>query len=98
MAEQLRALPSADHQGEVVVAARPKYAPGRPSAHTPRPLNAMRYGWQVPVRERHDVMRRTSDEAACFVLLTKVPREGDMGQSATELLQAYKNHQGIEQT
>jgi transposase len=96
-AEQLRALPSAYHQVEVVVEARPKYGPGRPSAHTPRPIKAMRYGLQGTVRERQDVMRRKSDEAACFVLLTNVPRDGDMGHSATALLQAYKNQHGIEQ-
>jgi transposase len=96
-AEQLRALPSTYHQVEVVVAARPKYGPGRPSTHTPRPIKAMRYGLQVTIHERHDVMRRKSDEAACFVLLTNVPRDGDMGHNATEILQAYKNQHGIEQ-
>ena len=96
-AEQLRALPSAYHQVEVVVAAGPKYGPGRPSAHTPRPIKAMRYGLQVTVRERHDAMRRKSDEAACFVLLTNVPREGGMGHNAIELLRTYKNQHGIEQ-
>ena len=96
-AGQLRALPSAYHQVEVIVETRPKYGPGRPSGHTPRPIKAMRYGLQVTLRDRHDVMRRKSDEAACFVLLTNVPREGAMGHSAKELLQVYKNQHGIEQ-
>jgi transposase len=96
-AEQLRALPSTYHQGEGIVEARPKYGPGRPSAHTPRPIKAMRYGLQGTVRERHDVMRRQSDEAACLVLLTNVPHEGARGHSAPELLQAYKNQHGSEQ-
>src|SRR5215831_19109168 len=43
-AEQLRALPSAYHQVEVVVEERPQYGPGRPSRHKPRPVKAMHYG------------------------------------------------------
>jgi transposase len=96
-AEQLRALPSAYHQMEVVMAVRSKYGPVRPRAHMPRPITAMRYGVQITVRGRHDVLRRKSDEAACFVLLTNVPRAGAIGHSATEPLQAYKNQHGIEQ-
>jgi transposase len=96
-AVQLRALPSAYYQVEVMVDARPKYGPGRPSPHKPRSVKAMRYGLQVTLRERHAVMARQRAEAACFVLLTNVPTEGDMAEKAPDVLRAYKDQHGIEQ-
>jgi transposase len=96
-AQQLRALSSAYHTVEVVVEVRPKYGPGRPSAQKARPVTALRYGLKATVRDRPEVIARSSEEAACFVLVTNVPTEGDMAHRAIEVLQAYKDQQGIEQ-
>lgn len=56
----------------------------------------MRYGLQITLHERAEVMARQRAEAACFVLLSNVPTQGDMAHSARELLQAYKNQHGVE--
>ena len=96
-AAQLRALPSAYYQVEVVVDARPKYGPGRPSPQKPRAVKAMRYGLQVTLRERYEVIAHRRAEAACFVLLTNVPTEGDMVHKAPDVLRAYKDQHSIEQ-
>lgn len=96
-AEKLRALPSVYHQGEVVVEECPKYGPGRPSAHKPRTVKALRYRLKVAVRVRPEVMARKAEEAGCFVLLTHVPTAGEMAHRAAEVLRAYKEQHGIEQ-
>jgi transposase len=96
-AEQLRAQHSAYHAVEVRVEERPKYGPGRPSTAKPRPIKALRYGLQVTLRERPEVIARQQAEAACFVLLSNVPTQGGMTHSAREVLQAYKNQHGVEQ-
>jgi transposase len=96
-AEKLRALPSAYHQMEVTVEDCPQYGPGRPSRHHPRPVKAMRYRLKPTLREHTEVIARKRTEAACFVLLTNVPHQGEMVHSARELLQAYKNQHGVEQ-
>jgi transposase len=95
-AEKLRALPSTYHQVEVVVEAHPKYGPGRPRRHPPRAVKALRYGLQVTLRERPEVMARKAHEAGCFVLLTHVPTEGEMAPRAGEVLQAYNEPHGVE--
>src|SRR5215510_9380994 len=96
-ARQLRALQSAYHRVDVVVAERPKYGPGRPSQKQPRVVKAMRYGLHVTLHERTEVLARKRQEAGCFVLLTNVPTEGEMAHSAGEILRAYKEQHGIEQ-
>jgi transposase len=96
-AERLHALSDAFHQVEVLVEDRPKYGPGRPSSHKPRPVKAMRYGLRGTLRERSDVIARKREEAACFVLLTNVPQQGEMAHTARELLRAYKDQHGVEQ-
>ena len=40
---------------------------------------------------------RKRQEAACFVLLTTVPTQGEMAHSAGEVLRAYKEQHGVEQ-
>jgi transposase len=96
-AGKLRALPSAYHQIEVVVEERPQYGPGRPSQKRPRVVKALRYGLQVTLHERAEVIARKRHEAACFVLLTNVPTTGEMAHSAKEVLWAYKTQHGVEQ-
>jgi transposase len=96
-AAKLRALQSAYHGVEVEVQERPKYGPGRPSATQPRVVKALRYGVQVTLHERAEVIARKRQEAGCFVLLTNVPTVGEMAHSARAVLQAYKEQHGIEQ-
>jgi transposase len=96
-AEQVLGLQSSYHQGEVVVEERPKYGPGRPRTHTPRAVQAWRYGLQVTLHERSEVIARKAQAAGCCVLLTNVPTQGEMAHSAGEGLRAYKEQHGVEQ-
>src|SRR4029453_8308343 len=77
-AAKLRALPSAYHGVDVEVQERPQYGPGRPSFTQPRVVKALRYGLQVTLHERAEVIARKTQEAGCFVLLTNVPTAGEM--------------------
>jgi len=96
-AEQLRALQSAYHRVEVVIEERPQSGPGRPRQKQPRVVKALRYGLQVTLHERAEVVARKRQEAGCFVLLTHVPTAGEMAQRAGEVLRAYKEQHGVEQ-
>ena len=96
-AAKLRAVPSAYHRVEAVVEERPKYGPGRPSRTQPRVVKALRYGLQVTLHERAEVLARKVQEMGCFVLLTNVPTEREMAHSAREVLRAYKEQHGVEQ-
>ena len=96
-AATLRAQQSAYHEVEVIVEARPKYGPGRPSQKQPRVIKALRYGLQVTLRERAEVIARKTQETGCFVLLTNVPTAGEMAHRAEDVLRAYKEQHGIEQ-
>jgi transposase len=57
----------------------------------------MHYRLKPTLREHAEVIARKCAEAACFVLLTNVPQQGEMAHSARELLHAYKNQHGVEQ-
>src|SRR5262249_46590904 len=96
-AAKLRGLQSAYREVDVEVQERAKYGPGRPSATQPRVVKALRYGVQVTLHARAEVIARKRQEAGCFVLLTNVPTVGEMGHSARAVLQAYKEQHGIEQ-
>jgi transposase len=96
-AAKLRAQQSAYHEVEVMVEEHPKYGPGRPSQKQPRVVKALRYGLQVTLRERAEVIARKTQETGCFVLLTNVPTAGEMAHRAGDVLRAYKEQHGIEQ-
>src|SRR5215813_12868489 len=96
-AAKLRALQSAYHWVEVGVEERPKYGPGRPSSKQPRVVKALRYGLQVTLHARSEVIARKRQETGCFVLLTNVPTAGEMAHRAGDVLRAYKEQHGIEQ-
>jgi transposase len=96
-AAKLRALQSAYHGVEVAVQERPQYGPGRPSSTRPRVVKALRYGLQVTLHERAEVIARKTQETGCFVLLTNVPTAGEMAHRAGDVLRAYKEQHGIEQ-
>ena len=96
-AAQLQAQQSAYHRVEVTVEEHPKYGPGRPSSKQPRVVKALRYGLQVTLHERAEVIARKTQETGCFVLLTNVPTAGEMAHRAEDVLRAYKEQHGIEQ-
>jgi transposase len=96
-AAKLRALQSAYHGVQVDVEERPQYGPGRPSRRQPRRVKAWRYGLQVTLHERSEVIARKTQETGCFVLLTHVPTVGEMAHTARNVLRAYKAQHGIEQ-
>jgi transposase len=96
-AAKLRALQSAYHGVEVRGEEHPRYGPGRPSLPQPRVVKALRYGLQVTLHERAEVMARKTQEMGCFVLLTNVPAAGEMAHRAGDVLQAYKEQHGSEQ-
>jgi transposase len=96
-AAKVRALQSAYHSVEVRIEERPQYGPGRPSQTRPRVVKALRYGLQVTLHERVEVIARKRQETGCFVLLTNVPTTGEMGHRAGDVLRAYKEQHGIEQ-
>ena len=76
---------------------RPVYGRGRPSAHKPRPITAMRYRLKPTIRTHTERIARLEEEAGCFVLLTNVPTAGDMAHSARDILTVYKDQHGTEQ-
>lgn len=96
-AAQLRAQPTAYHRVEVAVTERPLYGRGRPSAHKPRPVKAMRYRLKTTVSTQTERIARLEEEAGCFVLLTNVPTAGDLAHSASGILAGYKDQYGTEQ-
>ena len=79
------------------MAACPRYGPGRPSRKRPRVLKALRYGLQITLHARAEVLARKRQEMGGVVLLTHVPMEGELAHSASEVLQAYKEQHGVEQ-
>jgi len=96
-AAKVRALQSAYHRVKVLVEERPQYGSGRPSQTRPRVVKALRYGLQVALHERAEVLARKRQETGCFVLLTHVPTAGEMAHRAGDILRAYKEQHGIEQ-
>jgi transposase len=96
-AAKLRALQSAYHWVAVDVQECPTYGPGRPSTQQPRGGKALRYGLQVTLHERAEVIARKMQETGGCVLLTKVPPAGELAHKAGDILRAYKEQHGIEQ-
>src|SRR5215467_2878876 len=96
-AAQLHAVHAAYHGMEVTVEERPVYGRGRPSAHKPRPITAMRYSLKTSIRTHTERIARREEEAGCFVLLTNVPTVGDLAHSARDILTVYKDQHGTEQ-
>jgi hypothetical protein len=82
---------------DVTVAERPVYGRGRPSAHTPRPIKAMRYSLHPIMSPPTARISRMEEEAGGFVLLTNVPTAGDLAHRARDILSVYKEQHGTEQ-
>ena len=96
-AAQLRAMPAAYHWVDVTVEEQPLYGRGRPSAHKPRTIKAMRYRLKITISPQTERIARLEEAAGCFVLLTNVPTAGDLAHSAREILTVYKDQHGTEQ-
>src|SRR5439155_5762985 len=96
-AAHLRAVHAAYHWMDVTVEERPVYGRGRPSAHKPRPIKAMRYSLKTIISAQTERIARLEEEAGCFVLLTNVPTTGDLAHSASDILSVYKDQHGTEQ-
>jgi hypothetical protein len=60
-------------------------------------VKALRYGLQVTLPERAEVMACKTQEAGCVVLRTNGPTAGEMAHRAGDGLRAYKEPHGIEQ-
>ncbi len=69
---------------------------GRPPKNRPRKVAYIRYVLETKIQEKTEQIERKRKEAGCFVLLTNIPRQGDMAETGAELLQAYKEQNGIE--
>ena len=72
------------------------YGRGRPPKNGVRKVINIRYTIIAHIEEKTDRITQKRNEAGCFVLLTNVPTQGDMAETGGELLQAYKEQNGIE--
>jgi len=75
---------------------RKYYGRGRPPKNGERKVSSVRYAIIAYIEEKTDRITQKRDEAGCFVLLTNVPTQGEMAETGEELLQAYKEQNGIE--
>jgi transposase len=96
-AAKLRAMHTTDHLVDVTVEERPVYGRGRPRAHKPRPIKALRYRLRTTVRPDTERIARMEEEAGCFVLLTNGPTTGPLAHRARDILTVYKEQHGTEQ-
>ena len=72
------------------------YGRGRPPKNGERKVVNIRFTIIAHIEEKTDRITQKRNEAGCFVLLTNVPTQGDMAETGGELLQAYKEQNGIE--
>ncbi len=84
------------HSISVTVEEKINYARGRPPKNGIRKVASVRYILKAQAEEKTEEIEKKRDQAGCFVLLTNVPRQGDMSETGTELLHAYKEQHGIE--
>lgn len=75
---------------------RPQYARGRPANNTKRNVKRMRYGIEANIMNNIAAIERKRAEAGCFVMLTNVPSDGEMGHTGEEILRVYKEQHGVE--
>ena len=95
-AAQAQQQRSAYHYLEVEVIAVPCYGPGRPRSDGTRPVKRTEYRLQATVCADEAAIEAARVQAGCFVLLSNVPTDGDLGASAEQLLRSYKEQHGIE--
>ncbi|MBU3915356.1 transposase, partial [bacterium] len=54
------------------------------------------YILNAEIEEKVEQIKRKQEEAGCFVLLTNVPNQAEMGDAGADLLSVYKEQHGIE--
>jgi len=84
------------HACECTVREQLTYARGRPPKSGERKVAKTRYVLEGILVERAEEIERLRQAAGCFVLLTNVPTEGEMGHASGEVLTAYKEQHGVE--
>ncbi len=92
-----RALPAPYPRGDVTGEARLVSGRGRPSAHKPRPVTAIRSRLKTTLSPQTERIVRLEEEAGGFGLRTNVPLVGDLAHSARDILTVYRAQHGTEQ-
>ncbi len=95
-ASRLSESGTALHSIAVLVEEKMYFPRGRPPRNGPRKVASVRYILKARIEEKEEQIRQKREEAGCFVLLTNVPLQGNMAETGSELLQAYKEQHGIE--
>jgi transposase len=93
---RLKKVTSPYYQIETTIVEKIKYTRGRPSAAKPRKIIERRYEIVGEIKEKENAIAQKRKEAGCFVLLTNVPKEGDLAHTGKEILNAYKEQHGVE--
>jgi transposase len=96
-AKRLSKLQSKYHDLSIEILEQPKYARGRPKNGEPRQVKEIHYALAVVPREKTEAVATKREEAGCFVLLSNVPKEGELAHTEAEILKVYKEQHGIEQ-
>lgn len=98
-AEKLAAAATGSyHRVETQIKKIAKYDRGRPPKNQPRRARGYQYDIETKISQDPDAIAPLRLEAGCFVLVTNLAEESELGQwSAERLLQLYKNQHGIEQ-
>jgi transposase len=96
-AKRLSKLQSKYHDLSIEILEQPKYARGRPKNGEPRQVKEIQYALAVVPREKTEAVATKREEAGCFVLLSNVPKEGELAHTEAEVLKVYKEQHGIEQ-
>ena len=94
-ASKLRETHNDLHRIEALVIKKVRYGRGRPPKNRPKKVAAVRYVIEAQAVEKIESIQRKRDEAGCFVLLSNVASEGDQGQTAEELLRAYRTSMAL---
>ncbi|MBU4392302.1 MAG: IS1634 family transposase [Actinobacteria bacterium] len=95
-ADKLRSEGSSCHYCDCAVTEKVTYCRGRPPKSGERKVSRIRYVLEGKLVERADEVERMRQAAGCFVLLTNVPKGGEMAHAPAEVLAAYKEQHGIE--
>lgn len=93
----LKAHPLHHHELEATITQTHIYARGRPKAGQERRIAKTRYQITLTLKEQTEAIARIRERSGCFVLISNVPSEGpERHHNASEILQAYKDQNGIE--
>ncbi len=85
------------HRIHVDITQVPKYGRGRPKTGEVRKPKSIEYDLNITIEEVPEKIEVLRLEAGCFVLITNVQiQENDQNWTGSELLQLYKEQDGIE--